>query len=144
MSSEINYKKIKTYCEKYRYSERKYYNVLIKMEELIDINVMELFYPKNIFSDNNKVEFYIFFEDKILRGKISKNTDIEIKTFKFQNIIDFKFECDFKNQGFCRLTIKFKSEEVIVFDSIEDANETWCYEFGNKIREIYKFILKNY
>ncbi|WP_425335893.1 DUF3908 family protein [Tissierella pigra] len=68
---------------------------------------MNVFYPKNMFVQDENLEIYIFLESKILRGRIIDDTIIEIKVLSFRDIKGFTCECI--NDGeFCnKLTLEF-------------------------------------
>lgn len=141
---EVSYVEIKRYFENHRYSNnqaRKYSNMLFKIEEFIDVNTIRLFYPKNLFVDDKELEVYVVFEEKILRGRILEDTNIEITTLKFKNLTDFKCECTCKSEGFHRLTMKFENNETVVLDSMEDTNTSWSHKFENQIKELVKHLI---
>lgn len=144
---EVSYVEIKGYFDGHRYSDnksRKYSNMLCKIEEFIDVNTIKLFYPKNLFVDHKELEAYVVFEDKLLRGRILEDTNIEITTLKFKNLIDFKCECTCNPEGFHRLTMKFENDETVVLDSVEDTNTSWSHKFENQIKEVSKLLIKSY
>lgn len=143
----VDYVEIKRYFESRRYSENKagkYSNMLFKIEEFVDVNTIKLFYPKNLFVDSKDLEAYLVFEDKILRGKILEDNNIEITALRLKDLTDFKCECTCNPDGYHRLTMKFQNGETLVFNSVEDTNTSWSHKFEKLIKDLLKLLIKNY
>ncbi len=140
----IDYFDVKGYFEGHRYHDlkaRKYSAIFRNIEEFIDPNIINIFYPKNMFVDGKDLEIYIFLESKILRGRVLDNNITEIKILYLKDLKDFICECTFDEEYHHKLTLKFYNDEVIVLDSLVDTNYSWKYKFEKEIKEIIQIII---
>jgi len=144
----IDYVEIKQYICGYRCFDdkaRNYKAIFSNIEEFIDHSEIKFFYPKNLFLVDKDLEVYVFLDGKILRGRSLEESRIELKIFNLRDLVDFKCECiDNREEYFHKITLKFENDEIIVFDSMTDTNESWKYKFDNQIKEIIKVLIKNY
>lgn len=118
-----------------------YSKLIFKLDEFIDSNKIQLFYPRNLFLEDKELEVFIFIDNKLIIGKNINAGRIEIKVLKLNDIRDLKSECTYYKDGFHRLTVTFTNNETLVFDSAEDTNESWRYSFENHIKELTKFLI---
>ena len=146
----VNYLEIKQLLQSNRYSNNKsriFSDILFKIEELVDVDTIRFFYPKNLFVVDKDLEAYLVFEDKILWGRMlpnKSNNNFVLEILRFKDITDLKYDCSCCRDGFHKLTIKFKNGTTIVFNSMEDTNSSWCHKFEDLIKDLLKFLIKNY
>lgn len=142
----IDYIENKRYFDSHRYSDknaRKYSDMLCKIEEFIDPSDIKLFYPKNLFVDDKDLEVYVILDRNILRGRILDDNKMELTTLRLKDLLHFKCECTYNIEGFHKLTLRFKNDEVVIFDSMEDSNDSWRYKFENQIKELTKLFVQS-
>ena len=140
----IDYLEVRGHFESHKYEgekSRKYWSIFYNIEEFIDPNKINIFYPKNMFVRDKDLEIYIFLENKILRCRIIDNGRIEIKILFLKDIKDFTCECIYDGEYYHKLTLKFINGEIIVLDSMVDTNFSWRNKFEKKIKEIIQEII---
>lgn len=139
-----DYLEIKKEYEKHKYNDpksRKNSAIFHNIEEFIDLNEINIFYPKNMFVEDKDLEIYIFLESKILRSRLIDNDIIEIKILYLKDIKDFICECMCDGEYYHKLILKFPNDEIIVFDGTVDANIGWRNKFNKTIKKIIRIII---
>lgn len=135
----IDYLEVRGHFEGYKYEgekSRKHWALFYNIEEFINPNKINIFYPKNMFVQDKDLEIYIFLESKILRGRIIDDARIEIKVLFLKDIKDFTCECINEGEYYHKLTLKFINGEIIELDSMVDTNFSWRNKFEKTIKEI--------
>lgn len=142
----IDYEEVRDYYRGFNYNDernKENSHIFSKIEELININEIKSFYPKNLFLDEKKLEVYIFFENKLLLGQNFKNDKVKIKIIDLNYLKEFKIESNWYEEGINRITLKLDQEEI-VFNSLEDSNENWKYRFKEEINNIFQLLIKEH
>lgn len=140
----IDYLEVRGYFESYKYEgekSRKHWALFHNIEEFINPNKINIFYPKNMFVQDKDLEIYIFLESKILRGRIIDDARIEIKVLFLKGIKDFTCECINEGEYYHKLTLKFINGEIIELDSMVDTNFSWRNKFEKTIKEIIQNVI---
>lgn len=139
-----DYLEIKKEYERHKYNDPKFRKnsaIFHNIEEFIDLNEINIFYPKNMFVEDKDLEIYIFLESKILRSRLIDNDIIEIKILYLKDIKDFICECMCDGEYYHKLILKFPNDEIIVFDGTVDANIGWRNKFNKTIKKIIRIII---
>lgn len=137
----IDYLEIRGHFESHKYEgkkSRERWAIFYNIEEFINPNKINVFYPKNMFVQDKNLEIYIFLESKILRGRIIDDARIEIKVLSLKDIKDFTCECINDGEYYHKLTLKFINGEIIELDSMVDTNFSWRNKLEKTIKEIMK------
>lgn len=142
----IDYFEIRDYFASRDYYEPKLrlYNAIFhNIEEFIDPNEINIFYPKNLFIEGSDLEVYILNNSQILRCRIIDEDRIEIKIFFLKDLKDFTCECvkiSYEDY-YDKLILKFNDNEILILDSSMDTNFSWKTKFEKQIKEIIKVII---
>lgn len=140
----IEYLEVRGHFETHKYEgekSRQQWAIFYNIEEFINPNNISVFYPKNMFVEDENLEIYIFLERKILRGRIIDDGRIEIKVLFLKDIKDFICECIYDGEYYHKLTFEFINGEIIELDSMLDTNFSWRNKFEKTIKEIIKKII---
>lgn len=141
----IDYLEVRGHFESHKYKgqkARKQWEIFYNIEEFIDPNKINIFYPKNMFVQDENPEIYIFLESKIFRARIIDDARIEIKVLFFTDIKDFTCECISDGGEYNhKLKLEFINGEVIELDSMVDTNLSWRNKFNKTIKEIIQNII---
>lgn len=150
---EITYQNFKTWVLKQNFHPKisfKYELLVKKIEEIIKENDIKIFYPKNLFIEQEKEpEIYCFIQNnKILRFKHKdkentneKNTKTEIKIFNLNNVSDITINSSNPYSEEIELIIKFNNGDKISFNNELDTNYYHYDNFKKIILEIAKSLL---
>lgn len=142
----IDYLEIRGYFESHKHKDeksREQWSIFYNMEELIDSNKINIFYPKNMFVEDKNLEIYIFLDNKIVRGRVIDEGRIEIKILSLKDIKDFTCEYIKDGEYYHKLTLEFINGEIIELDSMVDTNFSWRNKFEKAIKEIIEKIIKS-
>lgn len=103
---------------------------------------IEEIYPKNIFTGKMLV-LLLFYSNKLIKVDFSKgdlSDIINIQTFKYNNLKDFKYRIWSDNLNNRSILMEFASGEIIELNNCNDTNSHWAYRFGEKINNIFKIV----
>jgi hypothetical protein len=113
-----------------------------KLQEYIHQESVKLFYPKNLFVEEKETELYLFTEDKlfIVTGEEQRSN---FNVLSLKEIDDINFETTFlTGKALIKINIMFKNGREIVFNSLEDTNQSWSYAFSKKINNLFLLLIK--
>lgn len=142
----IDYNELSLAVERNIYTNdrtRKYGGIISNINELIDPNQVKLFYPKYIDVEEKNVDIILFLDEKILYGKNIEKKNVEIKIYFLKEIKEIIYKCNYYYEEYFHiLTLKLYNNEILEFDSMEDADSySRRRELENVIKEIAKSIL---
>ena len=103
---------------------------------------IEEMYPKNIFTGEMLV-LLLFYSNKLIKVDFSKgdlSDIINIQTFKYNNLKNFKYRIWSNNLNNRSILMEFESGDIIELNNCNDTNSHWAYRFGEKIDNIFNII----
>ncbi|MFL0270108.1 DUF3908 family protein [Candidatus Clostridium radicumherbarum] len=139
----LNYNEMKNYFHGRFYCNTKeaiVSKIINRAEEIVGEKDIKLFYPQNIFVEEKGFKFYVFYNNRIL--KVSENDNFIFTNFyNLGNIDKFILKENSKDESEKMLEIKFKDNEILIFNSYEDTNEYYKKDLASIIEEICKNIV---
>ncbi|WP_039245731.1 DUF3908 family protein [Clostridium novyi] len=117
---------------------KKEYILFKKIKELIDINEIKVFYPKNLFVKDENLKVVIITDVSIYLFELldlNKMNGVCISRGSIANL-NINMECEYR--GNIQLEIKFYNQESIIFNGEKDTNEHYKDEMNEKIKEVFK------
>lgn len=144
----MDYKYIRDHLNLNRYhnqKSRQCYAIFRSIEEFINPDEVNIFYPKNLFIEDKKIEMYVFLKGKIVICKALEGNNIEQKILYLKDINDFTCECYFDDEeyNYYKLILSFVNNEVIIFDTSVDTNSSWRYKLEKQLKNIVKVLIDN-
>ncbi|WP_313429845.1 DUF3908 family protein [Siminovitchia terrae] len=115
--------------------EKTYY-LITTIEKFANVESESVvFYPKNLFVDNENVEVY-FFDNQKVTVFTGKEEASSVKTLYYRQIESVEME--YKDIYYpSQLTVKFLNGQIIKLNSEVDTNNTWMNRFTKKIEDIF-------
>ncbi|MTK10944.1 MAG: DUF3908 domain-containing protein [Clostridiaceae bacterium] len=114
--------------------------VLTKADTIIEEDNVEVFYMKNMFLNSKDVELYLFCkDDRIFKLSTDKEFIITALLDK-NNIAKVDIKEKYRDSREKMLEIKFKDNEVFMFDSKNDTNEDYSSDLASSIEHIFKYL----
>lgn len=142
-----DYEEIKNYFKQHAKDndkDLKYISMIDEIEHFVDVKKIRGCYPKNLFVDEKELELYLIMDDKMLRCTGAEEERIELTVFRFNDIIDMRFDFAFGFMITHKLELKFKNGETVVLDSQKDTNDGWIHKFEDEIKALIRHLLKEY
>ncbi|MGD9567048.1 MAG: DUF3908 family protein [Sedimentibacter sp.] len=144
----LNFTEIMNYLEKNRFSEsyaRKYFSLFKKVSQIINEENILFFYPKFLFVNDKPIQLYFILKNHMLINvsiKEDKQMIVEFLNVK-NNIRKINYQCSLDDYGGTTiLTVLFEDNFAeIVFNSEEDSNENWKYDFEKVLCDIAKYFI---
>lgn len=118
------------------YDSHHFHYVIQKLEEIVNPDEIQVFYPKKVFSNDNETELYIFTSDTlyIVSGK---RYTISMKALKYKEIREIEFEMSQEGNAYATLKLHV-GDTYFYLHSEEDSNESWSSTFAEKMKNIVK------
>ena len=109
------------------------------LESLIDVNKIDIIYPKRMYIDNKDINLFVFTNDYIysilfypeIKSVIYKKADIQKIAINLHGTSDPDYE----------LIITFKYGDEIRIYNVEDTNEDWRWSFSEYLLKVYKYLI---
>lgn len=120
-----------------------YIRVIRKIRELMIVDSIKQYYPKNLFKENEPFEYLLFTDSKIVTCSFEcdANEDIlyKFRTIPKSQIQDIELLSD--DYKIATLKIAFMNGDPIVLDNIKDTNIYHANKYMKLIYEIHKGLI---
>jgi hypothetical protein len=143
----LNLKEIMNYLEKNRLSEsyaKKYFSLFKKVSQIINEENILFFYPKFLFVNDKPIQLYFILKNHMLISvSIKEDKQLIVEFLNVNKIRKINYECSLDDYGGTTiLTVLFEDNfEEIIFNSEDDTNENWKYEFEKVLCDIAKYFI---
>jgi hypothetical protein len=145
MQDQLSYLKFHDWVDNFNLGSQnenfKFDYIVKKVREYISNPEDGIFYPQNIFMDDEDTNLLFFKDDRIYRitGNLNK---VFFEVFYLKDIVDYNFEVS-KEDGIESVTLNifFTLDRQLTLNNSSDTNEHWSYVFSNKIKGIFKLFL---
>ncbi len=123
----------------------KYEYMIPKINEFIDQEEIEVFYPRNILVNEKPIELIFFTNDKIYRvcavGEDDYKEEIKFEVISLKDVIDYSFNT-FKVAGVenIELAIRFTNDRELKFNAHDETNVHRRNTYVSKIKQILKML----
>lgn len=137
---KMSYEEFSGYVNRGQFQEASNYNSIVYViENYIGKEKVKIFYPKNLFIDDLKLEAFVFQNDKVSVAYEIDNEVVNLKVLKYSDInkIEMLYSGYYNPMT---LKISFNTGDEIELNDKEDTNSTWSNQFTKKIEEIVKLI----
>ena len=136
----MSYIEFLDYVHRKSFQEASKYNSIVHViENYVGKENVEIFYPKNLFVENLKLEAFTFQNDRVSVVYEMDNEGVNLKVLKYIDInkIEMLYSGYYKP---LTLKISFNTGDEIELNNMEDTNSAWSHRFTKKIGEIIKLI----
>jgi len=113
------------------------------VQSILNPNEIDIFYPKNIFVDENILEFVIFSKGKVIVIINELDEVISTQVNKVSSIESIQYEKAQNTNESDLLRLSLSDNSEILFDSNTDSNEHWKHEYKYIINEIIKYLIND-
>ncbi|MET1173788.1 DUF3908 family protein [Paenibacillus amylolyticus] len=117
----------------------KYTKVLFNIQQYITDDEVRAFYPKNFFNASTEPEFFVFTDNNIIRFT-QNDTVSEVSYFKDFRVEKLSIVRTNNRKEELQLEIKLSSGDKFIFNSKEDSNHDWAYDYTDYIENIFKLL----
>lgn len=114
-----------------------YVNFFEILEDLYNSEEIKKVYIKNLFN-SNEVQTFFFFEGKIVKMTIS-DLLFNIEEIKY-GIVKKQLSTSRKFERVVQLKLTFDDSSEIIFNNCKDSNPDFQWDYGQDIKELYKFL----
>ena len=116
-------------------------NLFKEIEKYIKSSDINGFYPRNIFSENKEVEFYVFFADKIMTLKPNKDKYLITSIMSIKSLMNYKIDRELIYGRIQKVIFEFLNQDTIIFEPREDTNCHWSQLFSEELEMISRSII---
>ncbi|WP_059050825.1 DUF3908 family protein [Paenibacillus senegalimassiliensis] len=142
MPSEMSFGYLTSVVMDGAYSDMRKHRLIVKtMLEFVEADQVKGFYPKNLFSDNQSLECFVFTDNKLLIFKEFER-HISINVLKLNQITAAILEREKDDFPDETVKLSFSTGEEIAFVPKSDSNSHWYERFKENANEIFKLICK--
>ncbi|HDR6265247.1 TPA: DUF3908 family protein [Bacillus cereus] len=144
--SEMTLEKLKGWSSKERYSNGYYRKVYDLIETLSESGILQtldkghVFYPQNIFLEEEDIEFLFISERYISICNIDEQGDVHVQTLSLKEINKVELLKLNPEKRTAELIVYINNEEPIILSNEKDTNEHWGRKFYDLILEIYSVL----
>lgn len=141
---DLSYEEVRNCFRFERNKRERVINSLFGMvENILTVDDIEYFYPKNIFNETGNIEFIIISDEKFISVYESNESKMKMKICKLSDIDRVELTEGDKHFDGSFLLITFGDYFSVECNSEVDSNESWKFKYKEAINALVKLLVKN-